>query len=298
VQRFARRFAVSFAFARWLFDHADMGQCSFCGKPAGIFRSAHADCRDQHDRVAAGIPDFFLKSLTSPLPAEQFRKLTMDVASVGFISDAEFRSLALQGLTAMVQAALADSVVTKAEEDRIAEIRDAFGLDTSELGEVGRQLVKAEILRDLDEGRLPKRVKLEGHLPIVLERDEDIIWIFNDVTFSIIRSQTHWAGRSQGVSIRIMKGVYYRAGASKGQPIQTQYLSEEGRGDLVIASRNLYFVSPMKSLRVPSKKIVAVQAYSDGIQITRDGVSAKPMIFVLDDPWFASNAIVRLASAS
>jgi len=94
-----------------------------------------------------------------------------------------------------------------------------------------------------------------------------------------------------------MKGVYYRAGASHGQPIQSQYLSEEGRDDLVVASRNIYFVSPMKSLKIPSKKIISVQAYSDGIQITRDGVSAKPMVFILDDPWFASNAIVRLASA-
>ena len=100
------------------------------------------------------------------------------------------------------------------------------------------------------------------------------------------------------MSVRIMKGVYYRAGMSMGQPIQTQYLSTEARGDLVITSRNVYFVSSSKSLKIPIKKIISVQAYSDGIQITRDGVSARPMIFILDDPWFASNAIVRLASAS
>ncbi len=210
-----------------------MGICRYCGKPAGLFRSSHAECRAQHDHVAASIPDFFVKSLNSPLPAASFRDLTMQAAQTGHIRDDEFRALALRGLGSLVEAALANSVITEAEEGRIDEIRSAFGLQISELGETGRKLVKAEILRDLEAGRLPKRVTLSGPSPLNLERGEHIIWIFNNTTFSTIRSRTQWAGRSQGVSIRIMKGVYYRAGASRGEPIQTQYLSQEGQGDLV-----------------------------------------------------------------
>jgi hypothetical protein len=56
----------------------------------------------------------------------------------------------------------------------------------------------------------------------------------------------------------------------------------------------VYFLSPFKTFKLPARKIVAIEPYSDGLSISRDGINAKPAIFTLDDPWFAANAISRL----
>jgi hypothetical protein len=91
-----------------------------------------------------------------------------------------------------------------------------------------------------------------------------------------------------------MKGVYYRVGAHAGERIETAYLSNEGNGTLFITDRALYFVSPTKTVKVPATKIASVRPYSDGLEITRDVATAKPQIFMVDDPWFAVNVITRL----
>ena len=92
----------------------------------------------------------FVKCLDSSLSGEKFHKLAVDVAKTNYIGDKELRLLAIKGLSA-----LANRVPTKTEDDRIAEIRKPFGLGPGDLGEAGRKLTKVEILRDLEEGRVP-----------------------------------------------------------------------------------------------------------------------------------------------
>jgi hypothetical protein len=271
-----------------------MGTCVYCGEPAGWFRSRHAACVEKHQIAAQKIPGFFVQCLTSNLPAARFRELAEEIARTHHVGKDEFRQLAVKGISDLIDAALADHMITVAEEQRIDELREEFGLSGAALGAVAHKLVKAEILRDLDYGRIPRRVNLEGECPINLQRGERIIWIFNGVSYQTVRSRTQYVGASHGVSLRIMKGVYYRVGAHKGERVQTPYLSEEGRGDLAVTDRAVYFLSPGKVVKIPATKIVSIKPYSDGIEIIRDAATAKPQFFLLDDAWFAANLISRL----
>ena len=96
------------------------------------------------------------------------------------------------------------------------------------------------------------------------------------------------------MSVRVARGVYLRSSAFKGEPVRTEYLSEEGTGLLAVTNRAVYFYSPAKSFKIIPKKIIAVEAFSDGISITPDGASPKPRFVKVDDPWFAANVITRL----
>lgn len=271
-----------------------MGTCSYCGKPAGLFRRRHADCEAKHALALQKIPEFFEQALVSPVPPHKFRELVEGVAQTHHVTPSELAPLAIAGISRMIDKALIDSVLTAEEDIRISELRDAFGLSVPQLGASGGRLVKSEILRDLDAGRIPERVRVEGGVPINFARGEIVIWIFNGVEYHAIKSRTQYVGGSQGVSVRLMKGVYYRVGASRGESIKTNELALEASGDLVLSSQNVYFVSPVKVIKFPVRKIVGLQVFSDAVQITRDGVSAKPQFFKLDDPWFAANAIARL----
>ena len=102
-------------------------------------------------------------------------------------------------------------------------------------------------------------------------------------------------GLSQGVSFRVMKGVYYRVGSFKGRPITRQERVSLGTGTLYVTDRNLYFSGSQKTMRVPYGKIVAFEQFSDGIGIMRDAATAKPQIFVTKDGWFICNLITLLA---
>jgi hypothetical protein len=271
-----------------------VGTCSYCGQPAGLFRSRHADCESKHALALQKIPEFFEQALISTVPPQKFRELVEGVAHTHYVPPNELTLLAIAGIARMINKALADSVLTTEEDVRIGEVRDAFGLSVPQLGVAGDRLVKSEILRDLDSGRIPEGVRVEGGLPINFARGETVIWIFNGVEYHSIKSRTQYVGGSHGVSVRLMKGVYYRVGASRGEAVKTSELAFEASGDLVISSQNVYFVSPAKVIKLPVRKIVGLQAYSDAVQITRDGVNAKPQVFKLDDPWFAANAIARV----
>ena len=92
-----------------------------------------------------------------------------------------------------------------------------------------------------------------------------------------------------------MKGVYYRVGQFKGNPVQSTQIVSVAQGILAVTNKHLYFSGQTKSLKIRYDKIIAFQPYSDAIGISRDGV-VKPDIFATDDNWFAYNLITNLAS--
>ncbi|HTS42489.1 MAG TPA: hypothetical protein VMH84_18340, partial [Xanthobacteraceae bacterium] len=216
-----------------------------------------------------------------------------DIARNNFIRDLECRELTIKGLQQMIGVSFTEQGITEEKNQRITTLCNTFGIRGDELGEAGMRLAKSQILKRLDEGKLPEKVQLDG-VPIMFERNETAVWLFNGVSYYTIRTKTQYVGASQGFSFRVMKGVYYRVGSYKGEPIQTQYMSEEARGALIITNQNLYFWSPQKVLKMPLNKIISMQPYTDGIQVVRDGANARPQIFKIDDPPFACDAIARL----
>jgi hypothetical protein len=109
------------------------------------------------------------------------------------------------------------------------------------------------------------------------------------------KTKRQYAGTSQGVSVRVMKGVYYRVGAFKGQAIDSVERIHVDTGWLVITTKNIYFAGPQKSSRIPYSKIVSFMPFSDGVGFIRDGANAKPEIFVTSDGWFSYNLVTNLS---
>ena len=272
-----------------------MGECKYCGRPAGLMKSQHAECRDKHDTAIKRIPQAFTKWVESEYPAADFHRDTAKFAKSNFVSDDELRALTLSAFGTAIDKALEDHLLTTEEEDKLASLLKEFGLTLNDLApSAGHKLIKGAILKDLDEGKVPERINLDGNVPLNLARDEKIIWVFQNATFFTPRSKTTYQGRSHGVSVRLARGVYYRVGAFKGEPVRTEYLSEEGTGLLAVTNCAVYFYSASKAFKILPKKIIAVEAFSDGISITPDGANPKPRILKIDDPWFAANVITRL----
>lgn len=77
-----------------------------------------------------------------------------------------------------------------------------------------------------------------------------------------------YSGRSQGVSIRIAKGLSYRTGGSRGQPIQGGVIVSTG--ELVVTSRRVLFAGDRKSFSLDIADLVRVTPYTDGIGLSSE----------------------------
>lgn len=121
-----------------------------------------------------------------------------------------------------------------------------------------------------------------------------MIWPFVGVVLyeEVVRRQSY--GASRGLSIRIAKGVYYRIGAFKGEPLITTSLKPKYAGSLIITNRNVYFYSTEKSIRWPYNKIISFVPFEDAIGIQPDRMNAKTIYLKGLDGRFAFNVISNI----
>lgn len=176
---------------------------------------------------------------------------------------------------------------------------DRLGITSEDLNvnDAFDRAVKAKILTDLSEGRKPV-ADIKGQMSFNLKKSDEVVYLFDSVGYLEERTHRSYVGESHGVSVRVMKGVYYRVGAFKGTPISTTQMEYVDSGLLLATTENLYFQGQRKSFRIPYPKIVSFTHYSDGIGLHRDAASAKPQIFVTGDGWFTCNLIENLARLS
>lgn len=274
-----------------------MGVCFYCGKPAGFFKESHKDCKQKHEHGKSEIV-----SLVSKIGAVGGDLLHLEdsikkVASTSFINKESLKTLVAFGWEKAVDVAFDDDMLSEQEEAALSKMIEHFALSQQILDRKGAytKLVKGAILRDIMEGRLPMRIKIDGNLPFNLQKSEKIVWVFQDVNYYEEKTRTRYVGGSQGVSIRIAKGVYYRNSAFKGERIQTSETVRADTGLLGVTNKHIYFAGPVKRFRIAYNKIVCFEPFSDGIGVQRDAQTAKPQSFQTGDGWFAYNLITNLA---
>jgi hypothetical protein len=274
-----------------------MATCKYCGKDAGFLRSVHKECQTQHDKGISQIVELIAnKSIKDSAP--QIKAAIDEIAKTSFLQEEELAAASVKGWQTAVTKALEDDVLSIDEELSLANVKEQLGLDEQKLDSDGSylKLVKAAVIRDLLEGKIPQRVKIDGPVPFNLLKNEQIIWLFKGVKYYEERTRTTYQGAYSGVSIRVMKGVYYRTGGFKGNPVVTSSILHIDNGSLAVTEKNIYFAGTSKAFRIAYNKIVAFKPYNDGLGVQRDAQSAKPQIFGVEDGWFIHNLVVNLSN--
>jgi hypothetical protein len=245
------------------------------------------------------IPAFFEKALNSSLAADRFDELLRNAAAASYIAPAQLRSLAISGIGAMTESTLADHLLTEAEEQRIIEIADAVGLTLDDIPTADDKLIKANLLRELDAGHIPDRVTVVGALPIELEPDEAVVWIFNQTkTYRSSRSKKDEAVELPPTSPIANLPLYYSAATLGENGANAGGLVEESVGELVVTTNQLFMIWGERQRSFPYSKIAAFHARRDGFLITRGAAQDRVVLFAVDDPWFAANLVARLLRLS
>lgn len=243
--------------------------------------------------VATIVRDSLASSVHEDLPA----RIDDAASKYSLCGDATRRIVATAWAEFVNRSVYDDRLIDHDAEQRLLKVKDQFGLSQSELDGDGAYtaVTKSSIVRELLNGIVPRRITLEGPLPINLQKTEQLVWVFERVQFLEDRTRRIYQGVSHGVSVRVMKGVYYRVSAFKGIPIERTERIHVDDGYGFATTKHFYFAGSSKSLRIPYQKIVTFHPFADGVGIIRDTASAKMQAFITGDGWFTYNVLANLA---
>lgn len=281
-----------------------MGNCKYCGKPVGFLRSKHPECEGKHRQREHLIQDGRQRIVAEVLSAvkgsdnfDELEKAISEIEQSSFVPSSERKALLVKGWENYVEQSLEDGILDQTEEKRLVDFMERFSLSQDELDRNGAhtKTAKAAALRDVLNGIIPQQMSLDGKITINFQKDEQIVWAFPGSEYLEDKTRRQFVGGSQGVSVRLMKGLYYRAGAFKGHAIEHTERIHIDTGLVVVTNKNIYFAGPKKSIRLPYAKIVSFEAFSDAIGIMRDAANAKPQFFITGDGWFTYNLVTNLS---
>lgn len=276
-----------------------MGKCKYCGHDAGFLRSRHKECKQANEQGTKQIIQLITKKTKQVCPSPVKNEI-MKIAQSSFIDQQSLNEICVRGWEAAVENALEDDILSKEEENALVAMKDELGLDQELLNKNGSymKVVKAAVIRELVEGKIPQKIKIDCNIPFNLQKNEQIVWLFSGVNYCEERTRTTYQGGYSGVSFRVMKGVYYRTGGFRGNPVVTSNIVQVDNGTLAVTDKHIYFAGLKKAFRVPYSKIVAFTPYSDALGIQRDAQTAKQQIFKVDDGWFIHNLVTNLSNIS
>ena len=271
-----------------------MGNCVYCGKKAGLFKSIHSECEKKHAQGIAEIKKLpLLYSIDEPFA--QTIEASKQIAADCFIDDlARLRAL-INGISTLAEKYLDDDVITVEKEKIMDAIVTSINYDFSA---VIRKIQKGVVLRNLAEGIMPN-VKLD-RCHIDLEKNETIVYAFGGVAVYEMSKANQHKGENH-VFLRGAKKGYQGPSVFMGYPVVDKALVPKDVGILFVTDKNIYFYSEAMLEKIPLNRIAVTTNYNDGIGIQKDGEAAKHFIFKMvvhpDDGWFVCNIVHYLLEA-
>ena len=189
---------------------------------------------------------------------------------------------------------LDESKERREQQRQEVERREQEALQARLRAQREKQEIQRKVLAILEEGKVPD-MHLSVDVPFKLQKNEKWLLAVNNVAYAEMRTKREVVGRSAGASVRVMKGVSVRTGASRGTPVETDVLTPRGSGTFAISTKHVFFQGE-RSFRIPMAKIVSFQGSPEGLEIVRDRASAQPEYFgiVGSDAQFVADLIYLL----
>lgn len=276
-----------------------MATCSICGKSAGLFKKVHTAClRNSRDSRSTMIATAAQSIKSESYLSENLTDKLGAIATQNNLPPQEVRRAIIGGWARVLDQALDDEFLSAEESSNLSSALEFFHISQTDFGARNQYIrfSQANILRELMSGEeVTTNITITANLPFKLQKQEQLLWVFNSVTYYKEKVLREFKGRSAGVGVRVAKGVYLRTGAFNGKAVETVVDQPTGTGLFGITTNHVYFSGGRSSFRIPHSKIVSVEPYDDGVKLMRDASSAKPETFVNLDGWFTYNALMNLS---
>ena len=247
-----------------------MGRCVVCGESAGLFGDRHDEC------------DFLAQSVTQGINAglggsTLARRVTQRAQDLRVPAE-RIEGCVLAGVEEAATAVEDDSsLLDRTRIAGMAELLATFA-DGAQASELNRRLQDLELLADCIAGRVRRSALPEGSR-FSLTKGEYLIALEQMATYYKEKRQTTFQGASHGVSVRVMRGVYYRVGAFRGAHLDRTSLDVIDTGDLGITNKAILFAGPRRAIRIDYSEVVALQPYPEAFAVQRSGANSLLDVF-------------------
>lgn len=274
-----------------------MAQCKYCNTDAGFLKSKHTECEKKHNEGCQNLTSLLLNAFQNFTDFYLLDSQIKTITSSSYISNEIQQHIYSTTFDIAIEKYLNDGVISDQEAKTVARFQQYTALSQQILNanKSLERVVQAKILQQLFSGQTPtSSISINGTLPFLFQKNENPIWVYRNVQYYEQKVKKEYRGRSQGVSFRVMKGVYYRVGGFKGTPIETIQNAHIGTGVVALTEKHIYFSCPQKSFKIAYNKLIHIEPFSDGLGLQKDGTSARPFFLKGMDSWFAYNFIMNL----
>ena len=171
-----------------------------------------------------------------------------------------------------------DSEVTDEELSDLEEIQKFLQIPEGDVATTKRALYRLRLISEISQGNLPT-LDLQG---VVLRKQEQIHWIeaASLIEERVIRKT--YVGGTQSVGFRVMKGVTFRVGGTRGHMIAERDMIPISFGDLIVTNQRVIFRGDKKSFQLLMSKLLEFEAYGDGLRLT--DINGKPRALRIHEP--------------
>lgn len=271
-----------------------MAKCKFCGEKAGLFKDSHEECEQQYLNGRKTIISILQNSVFNDSDLSEVENEIHTIASRSFIDNV--RPLIVKGLESAIENQIAENPLFKEQENQMDAYIQHFQLPQDEMNsnEKWRQAIKALMIGELVDNKLPDRVNIVGELPILIQEDEDILWLFQGAEYYKVQSKSKRVGNYSGWSGRVLKGLYYKWGSFQSESVTSMVVEHIDTGFLAFTQKQIYFYGDYKGFKLPYSRMLAIEPYSDGVKIQKTHANANPISFKTNEGWFTYNLLINL----
>ena len=271
-------------------------KCRFCNRDAGFLSRKHRECQDKHDDGWSKMLSLSADAALGDRPSDGLVAELGRIAQASYASDFDVRGAVVMGWIAAAARAVDDHLVTKEEEEALDAFMTKYNIDGAEIMavdggmEVLERVSHMTVLQGIEAGNIPDPARWDQHdLPFRFMKSETLVWAFPDVSYLEDRVRRERVGGSRGAAVRVAKGVYVGGSQFRSRSVETEITEHVDYGILALTTKHLYFSGERRNFRIRYDRIVALEAYPDGLGVTRDAQNARRQRFVVGDGWFVCN---------
>ena len=178
----------------------------------------------------------------------------------GFPQDSRHQLL-VRAWEAAVERAIEDGVIAPGRGELPGPVPGPLR-DPGPRGERQRahtSLIQAAVIRDVTQVIVPQRQNIQGQVPFNLMKSEQLVWVIQGVDYleTVVRRERR--GSSQGLSIRVARGLYYRPSTFRSRPMEWEETVHAGTGMLGLTTKHIYFAGSRKRFRVWYDRIISLE---------------------------------------
>lgn len=239
------------------------------------FRKKDIEKLSKDAKNISNYKDLLFKICDKNIVTEDEIKQLTDYISKYNLSEKQVKIYAHKAFDKHYKAIQADGLLSDEEVYSFLRFVEFLKIDQSLISKELNEIEKHIALKKVASGILPV---VDG-AGIILQKSEVTHFVIQAFLMEERVISRGYQGSSQGVSVRIAKGLTYRVGQSRGKLVSEKGIVAVDEGDFIITNQRLIFSGSKKSFSYEYKRLLAWNMYSDGILINIDNGPSRTLVF-------------------